>query len=156
MVFRVLRAITVVAAVIALVCVAEALGASSRVATPHSCGLVSGAPWTVVLKSPGGLRHGSKYNLYLTNGLSCADAVQRLRQLTRMTPTALRRVSFLASTGERLHCLPVALQKDIKSVDPRTAWGWCGTDVDRMARLGVMAASGTEFFWVTGDKYRGF
>jgi len=154
--FRVLEAITTVAAVIALVSVAGALGASSRVTTPNSCGPTSGAPWTVVLKSPGGQRHGGKYNLYVTHGISCADAVKRLPRLTRMTPAALRRWSFLTFAGERLHCLPVALQKDIKSVDPRTAWGWCGTDVDRMARLGVMAASGTEFFWVTADKYRGY
>ena len=144
------------AGVIALVCVAGALGAASRVATPISCGLVRGAPWTVGLRSEGQSLHGSGYYVYETANLSCTAVSKRVARLSRMTPAALRRFSVLLSTGERLHCMTVAPSKELKSVVPRAAWGWCGTDVDRVARLGVQAAAGTEFFWVTADKLRGF
>lgn len=150
------RATGITAGVIALVCVAAALGASSRVTTPISCGLVRGAPWTVELRSASRSPSGKGYYVYETANLSCTAVSKRVARLSRMTPTALRRFSVLVSTGERLHCMTVAPAKEIKSVVPRAAWGWCGTDVHRVARLGVQAAAGTEFFWVTADKPRGY
>ena len=147
----------VVAGVVALGWVSGALGASSRIATPIPCGLIKGAPWTLVVKAPEAVRRGTRYYVYETSNLSCADVARRVAPFSRMTPDALRRVSFPVSTGERLHCVAAAPPKEIKSVHPRTAWGWCGTDVGaRVARLGVTAAAGTEFFWVTADKNRGF
>ena len=45
----------------ALAFAAGSPAATSRVATPDSCGLVTGSPWTLTLKSPGGVLNGSKY-----------------------------------------------------------------------------------------------
>jgi hypothetical protein len=86
--------------------------------------------------------------------LSCAGVKARVNRLSRTEPKQLIRVSFTVSTGERLSCLYVHPAKDIRSLRPRTAWGWCGTDVDRVPRFGFVAAADTEFFWVTADKRR--
>jgi hypothetical protein len=147
-----LRPIGVAAATATVTCVLGASGVSCRVATPVLCGLTAGAPWTVTSAS-GAIRHGRRYYVYESN-LSCAEAKNRVGRLTRIRPVRLLRVSFTVPTGERLSCLYVNPPKDIRSVRPRTAWGWCGTDVARVARLGVYAASGTEFFWTTADTRR--
>ena len=146
---------TAVVGFLGLVSVSAALGASSQHTTPIPCNPVHGASWSVTLKSPGGLQRGSKYYVYETANLSCAAVERRVTRLSRMTPGALRRATFVIN-GERLHCLTARLPPEIKSLTPRTAWGWCGTDMGRVARLGVMAAAGTEFFWVTADKLRDF
>lgn len=117
--------------------------------------MTAGAKWTLTTTS-GTVRHGNRYYTYETANLSCADAKARVSRLSRTNPVQLPRVSLKVSTGERLSCLYVPPAKDIQSLRPRTAWGWCGADVGRVARLGVVAAAGTEFFWVTADKHRAY
>ena len=104
----------------------------------------------------GALHHGNHYYVYETSNLACADVKARVARLTWIRPIPLLRTFVSVSTGERLSCLNVPPAKDIRSLRPRTAWGWCGTDVARVARLGVVAAAGTEFFWATGDKVRNY
>lgn len=141
---------------IALCCVAEALAESSRVVTPVPCGLVNGTPWTLVSTASGTSRHGTRYYLYKTANLSCSESARQIGRLSHLTASGLRNSSVQVSNGQRLRCLPVAVPKDIKRLQPRTAFGWCGTDVTRVEKFGVMAVAGTEFFWVTADKRRAF
>lgn len=148
-----LQRVAALAGVIALSCVATALGEPSRITTPISCGLANGAPWTIVVRASGATRRGSRYYVYETSNLSCSEATTRIARLSRLTPLGLRGYSARVSTGERLHCLTAAVPKEIKQLRPRTAWGWCGTDVARVWSLGVMAAAGTEFFWVTAEPF---
>ena len=150
-----MRSSIVLCATAILIGVLGAPSASSRVATPIPCGLTVGAPWTVT-KANGAIRRSNRYYVYETANLSCADVKARVNRLTRMRPTPLLGVSFRASTGERLSCLYVRPSKDIRSLRPATAWGWCGTDVGKVARLGVTSAAGTEFFWVTADRLRSY
>lgn len=140
---------------VALCCVAAALGEPSRIVTPVPCGLIKGAPWRLVSSASGTSRHGTRYYVYKTANLSCSESAGRIPRLSHLTASGLRNLSVRVSTGEWLHCMPVAVRRDIKRLRPRTAWGWCGTDVFRVKKLGVMAAAGTEFYWVTADKRRG-
>lgn len=137
---------------IALCCAAVARGESSRVATPVHCGLVAGAPWTVV--SSAGTSRGTRYYLTRTANLSCSELSKRVARLSHLTASGLRGSSVRVSTGERLRCLTVAVPRGIRRLSPAAAWGWCGTDVGRAKKFGVRAAAGTEFFWVTADKRR--
>ena len=147
-----MRASIVAAAIAMLLGAVGVSSAWSRIAAPTGCGLAAGAPWTLTSLT-GATRHGNRYYVYETN-LACSEVKARVTRLTRMGPIPLAHVSVPVSTGERLSCLSVRPAKDIHSLRPRTAWGWCGTDVARVARLGVAAAAGTEFFWVTADRVR--
>lgn len=136
---------------VALFCVAGALGEPSRVVTPVSCGLIKGATWKLVSSASGTTRHGTRYYIH-TAGLSCSESAGWIGRLSHLTASGLRNLSLRVPTGEWLHCMPVAVPKYIKRLRPRTAWGWCGTDRYRVEKFGVMAAAGTEFYWVTADK----
>jgi hypothetical protein len=137
---------------------AVAGGAIGSRATPVTCGPFTGKAWsaTKVGRPVSRPIHGNTYYAIYTADLpGCGWVEQRVRRLQRLTPDTLRHFA-LSGAGQRLSCQPLsAPRRELRSVRPRTSWGYCGTDGARVARLGVWAAAGTEIAWFTGDKPRG-